>query len=195
MASNVELHQSWPLAQHHGISKANIVKLKPDAVTTFDRRSRGSESRTLTVNDHRPRTVTLSMSSSFEVNEEEDIMTRQRIESFGAAFPSKKDRSKSIIAHLDSLPVPESAYTTTGSTPYRTPKSPNRGMTNKMMYRPSALPEAARSGKLQWRNISIFVGDKSEGKQILHDFTGEISSGQLLAVMGGSGAGMLRERK
>ena len=58
-----------------------------------------------------------------------------------------------------------------------------------MIRQTSALPEAAQSGTFQWRNISIFVGDKSDGNQILHDFTGEILSGQLLAVMGGSGAG------
>jgi len=58
-----------------------------------------------------------------------------------------------------------------------------------MLKRPSALPEEAESGSLEWRNINIFVGDKEDGKQILFDFTGGIESGELLAVMGGSGAG------
>ena len=62
--------------------------------------------------------------------------------------------------------------------------------TIKMLHRPSLLPAAAESGKLQWRNINIFVGDKDDENQILHDISGEILSGELLALMGGSGAGI-----
>eukprot|EP01083_Nonionella_stella_P166670 557894_1 len=53
----------------------------------------------------------------------------------------------------------------------------------------SALPSFANHIKLQWKNLDVYVGDDRNGKKILHNFNGTIDSGELMCVMGGSGAG------
>lgn len=142
--------------------------------------------------------------SNMVIDEENDenILTAQRMQSFVGAFPKREVFSKSVIQHLDSLRRDSRQGTFRydfASAPSSREHSLNSAAaittrdTMKMMKRPSALPAMAQSGTLQWRNINIFVGDKSDGKQILFDFSGEIESGQLLAVMGGSGAGTFIE--
>ncbi len=53
----------------------------------------------------------------------------------------------------------------------------------------SALPSFANHIKLEWKNLDVYVGDDRNGKKILHNFNGTIDSGELMCVMGGSGAG------
>eukprot|EP01084_Bolivina_argentea_P315335 546288_1 len=53
----------------------------------------------------------------------------------------------------------------------------------------SALPSMAQTCIFEWRNLNVYVGNNTKGKQILHNFNGTVRSGELLAVMGGSGSG------
>eukprot|EP01084_Bolivina_argentea_P139337 245142_1 len=60
---------------------------------------------------------------------------------------------------------------------------------NIFLKQQSALPSFANHIKLQWKNLEVYVGDDKTGKKILHNFNGTIDSGELMCVMGGSGAG------
>ena len=132
------------------------------------------------------------------LEDDDDLYTPERMESFRAAFPTKATFSETMLRmyrvrqcslrKLDSLRQNQGAQSV--QTLVSAPSSVPRGSTTRMLQRPSALPEAAQSGKFQWRNINVFVGNQSDGKQILHDISGEMLSGELLALMGGSGAGM-----
>merc|ERR1719242_2388550 len=118
---------------------------------------------------------------------DENIMTAQRMQTFASAFPTRAATAKSVVERLETMNMDMTQESGSGRAFSSSAIKPMGTMA--MLRRPSALPEAAQSGKLQWRNINIYVGDKHDGRQILHNFTGEIASGQLLAVMGGSGAG------
>lgn len=150
-------------------------------------RSRGSQ----TFSPHSP--------TNFQVDIEEDIFTAERMKSFADAFPSKAMGSIAILSHLESTRS-SPLHTSIGNilpSPSATSQQIHLGdgggsKTFRMLKRPSALPAASKNQKLQWRNINVFVGNKDDGKQILYDISGEILSGDLLALMGGSGAGMFR---
>ena len=60
------------------------------------------------------------------------------------------------------------------------PKSPE------LFQKRSALPEFATETKFEWKDLNVFVGSEDDEFQILHNSSGCIESGQLLAVMGGT---------
>ena len=115
----------------------------------------------------------------------DSIFTPECMQSFADAFPSKAALSKKILSDLTSSGT---IRTMTARGTLKSPISPSMNQ----IRRPSALPTPAGHGHFKWQHINVFVGDKTDDIQILHNLTGEISSGQLMAVMGGSGAGMFR---
>ena len=52
----------------------------------------------------------------------------------------------------------------------------------------SELPSVGLQTEFEWNNINVHVGSGTNHKQILRDMNGSISSGQLMAIMGGSGS-------
>ena len=199
-----------PIALEKEVSKTSVVKLKKEGLLTLDNSTtirdadgehpaakglrldvqtsesvrRGNVSGPIALNQGLSLSFTKSASGgspkspTFSVIYEDDIFTEERMESFRAAFPTKALFSETLSHHIvqTSIATPSSIG--------------DKGESIRVLKRPSALPQAAENGKLQWRNINVFVGNKSDGKQILHDISGQILSGELLALMGGSGAGM-----
>ena len=179
-----------PICHEHGTS--TTITLKPMTSASIGLSIEHSDHSPSSRHNPRahtlPGTMSAQFSGSFTIDDDDDdnIFNPRRMTTFASAFPKKAIYSMKVLEQLDTLRSDGIPHDFQDDLP---PLS--QQFTHDMMRRVSALPSKAEDGQLQWRNVNIFVGDKSEGKQnqILHDFTGQIKSGELLAVMGGSGAG------